>query len=342
MPPRTAGVPPAPSPWPSRPAPGPVSSAGSRLGARTLDLVLVAAVAIVVLIAVPLPDRPFAKLALAATVFWTYETVSVATFGATLGKRLTGLRIVSLDAATPRLAWATAARRAAASTALVSVPVIGWMVWATSALGDPLRRGTPDRAAATMVTPKESRLPIATRDLAGYADGARPPRMTTLGRPGDTDVRVRARLRRLTDAPVLVGAAGLLALIAAITSVTAPIVVASLGLWLVLFVADETLALHRNTTTAGHHLAGLVVLDRTTGRAPSTGRAVARATALGLMVYVPLLWPLLIVSLLMMRWSDTGRGLHDVVGRTIVVADPALDPEAQRQQAMRVRLGQAG
>lgn len=295
-----------------------------------------------VLVAVPLPERPYAQLAVGAAVFWSYGTATVATMGATIGKRLTGLRVVALDSVVPVPAWSTAARRAAATTALASVPVVGWTVWAISALGDPLRRGTPDRAAATMVTPKEIRLPIATRDLAGYADGARPPRLTTLGRAGDTDVRVRARLRRLTDAPVLVGAAGLLALIAAITDVTAPVVVASLGLWLLLFVADETLALHRNGTTAGHHLAGLVVVDRRTGQAPTTGRSLGRATALGLMVHVPLAWPLLIVSLLMTRWSGTGRGLHDLVGGTIVVADPTLDPESQRQQAMRVRLGQAG
>lgn len=319
-----------------------MSRAGARVGARLLDLVLVAAVAIVVLVAIPLDHRPLAQLAVAAAVFWAYDTAMVAIFGATFGKRITGLRVVMLDSTAPVPDWATAARRAAATTALAAVPVVGWTVWASSALGDPLRRGTPDRAAASMVTPKKVRLPIATRDLAGYADGARSPRMTSLGRAGEADVRVRARLRRLTDTPVLVAAAGLLALVAAITDVTQPIVVASLALWLALFVADETLRLHRESTTIGHHRAGLIVVDRYTGQPPTTGRSLARALVLGLMVYVPPLWPLLVVSLLMMRWSDTGRGLHDVAGRTIVVADPSLDPETQRHQAMLVRLGQAG
>ena len=36
----------------------------------------------------------------------------------------------------------------------------------------------------------------------------------------------------------------------------------------------------------------------------------------------------------------TGRGLHDVAGGTVVVADPNLDPEQQRQRAMSLRFGQ--
>ena len=50
----------------------------------------------------------------------------------------------------------------------------------------------------------------------------------------------------------------------------------------------------------------------------------------------------LAISLLMMRYSDSGRGLHDLAGGTVVVSDPKLDPETQRQKAMRMRLGRAG
>ena len=56
---------------------------------------------------------------------------------------------------------------------------------------------------------------------------------------------------------------------------------------------------------------------------------------------MPLLWPITAISMLVMRTSDSGRGLHDLAGRTIVVADPNLDPEEQRQMAMSLRLGKA-
>jgi len=85
-----------------------------------------------------------------------------------------------------------------------------------------------------------------------------------------------------------------------------------------------------------------VIISRTTGAPPSRGRSFARALVLGLLLYVPLLWPILTVSMLMMRHNDTGRGLHDLAGGTLVVADPTLDPETQRQRAMRMRLGRAG
>ena len=95
------------------------------------------------------------------------------------------------------------------------LPVIGWAVWLTS-LTDTLGRGVADRAAATMVVPRGTTRPITSRDLPGYADGARPPRLSHLGRVGDLDVRARARLRRLADAPLLALAVGLLALAAAL------------------------------------------------------------------------------------------------------------------------------
>ncbi|MEZ5137710.1 MAG: hypothetical protein R2711_02700 [Acidimicrobiales bacterium] len=47
-------------------------------------------------------------------------------------------------------------------------------------------------------------------------------------------------------------------------------------------------------------------------------------------------------SLLMMRFGAAGRGLHDLAGGTVVLADPALSPEAQRQRAMRMRMGRVG
>jgi len=302
----------------------------------------VAIASAVVLAFVDLDERPYAQASVVAVVAWAYETLTMVVWGGTFGKRAVGLRVVNLDAARRRPSAPAAARRAAFSTALAMMPVVGWAIWAASAFGDPLGRGPMDRAASTMVVPDRAMLPVATRDLPGYADGARPPRLTTLGRVGDADVRARARLRRLGDAPLLAAVAGLLALLAAVLDASLALVAASVVAWLVAFVADETLRIHRDGATVGHRNAALVVLDRRRATPPTIGRSLARAVTLGLLLYVPVLWPVLGVSVLMMRWSDTGRGLHDLAGGTIVVADPSLDPEAQRQAAMRVRLGRAG
>jgi len=286
-------------------------------------------------------DRPWAGLALVATTLWAYETVSVALSGTTLGKKAVGLRVVPLDA-TAKPTWGQASRRAAVDAGLAAAAVVGWIVWAVSALGDPLGRGIADRNAATMVVPAAARLPVTTHDLPGYADGARPPRLTTLGRVGDADVRVRARLRRLDQLPVLSLVLGAVVLTSTLIHATLLRVALATTVWLVLFVVDESARIARHGATAGHRLAGLVVLDRRRGTPPGMGRSVARATALGLTLYVPVLWPLLVVTLALMRWSSTGRGLHDRVAGTIVVGDPTLAPERQRQRAMAVRLGRAG
>ena len=109
--------------------------------------------------------------------------------------------------------------------------------------------------------------------------------------------------------------------------------------WLVAFVIDETRLVHRTGATAGHRQAGLVIRSTRTGRPPSLGRSFWRALVLGLTLYVPLLWPVLAISLLRMKYAGAGRGLHDVAGGTVVVADPHLDPEEQRQMGMSLRLG---
>jgi uncharacterized RDD family membrane protein YckC len=170
----------------------------------------------------------------------------------------------------------------------------------------------------------------------------RPPRLTPYGRVGDLDVRFRARLRRISDSRLLAGAIGLLALAVSLPFTNWEIVLVSSTIWIAVFVGHETWLVHRTGLTPGHVMAGLVIRSRATGGPPSGGRSFARALVLGLLVYVPLLWPILAVSMLMMRHNDTGRGLHDLAGGTIVVADPTLDPETQRQRAMRMRLGRAG
>ena len=62
---------------------------------------------------------------------------------------------------------------------------------------------------------------------------------------------------------------------------------------------------------------------------------------LGFSLYVPIAgWLALAVSLLMIRVNSEGLSLHDLAGGTVVVADPTLDPETQRQRAMQMRIGQ--
>lgn len=326
--------------WAPPPPRGPVAGRGARVGARIIDAIIGLIAVIAVLLAVGDAERPAAGVAIAWSVLAAYEATAVTLFGASLGKLAVGLRVVGLDT-TANPSFAQAARRAAVTSVFTVLTVVGWIIWLTSTLTDALGRGIADRAADTMVVPKGTPLPIAGRDLPGYADGARPPRVSPLGRVGDLDVRARARLRRIVDAPVLAAAIGLLALAASLPVSTAAIIVGSSIGWVVVFVVDETRRVARTGATAGHHLAGLVIVDHRTGRAPTVGRSLLRALVLGTTLYVPVLWPVLVVSLLMMRYGSSGRGLHDLAGGTSVVADPSLDPEVQRQRAMRMRLGRA-
>lgn len=303
-----------------------------------LDLILTGVLVVLALAIFGDGDRPFAGFAIAWFVVLVYETVFVVTMGATPGKRSAGVRVLALDEV-GTVPFGRAVKRGAATAALVVLPFVGWVVWLSSTLTDALGRGVADRAGQTMVVPKAFAA-VASRDLPGYADGARPPRLSPWGRVGDLDVRARARLRRLNDAPLLVVAVGLLALAASLPYSTLAILVGSSVAWVVLFVTDETIRVHRKGATAGHRSAGLVIRSRRTGRPPSTARSVARALVLGLTMYVPVLWPLLVISLLMIRFNDHGRGLHDLAGGTVVVADPALNPEVQRQRAMQMRIGQ--
>ena len=283
-------------------------------------------------------ERPVAGIAIVWFVVLVYETFFVATMGGTPGKRSAGLRVLALDSV-DRVPFDRAVKRGAATAALVALPVVGWIVWLSSTMTDTLGRGVADRASQTMVVPK-AYLAVSSRDLPGYADGARPPRMIPLGRVGDLDVRARARLRRLNDAPLLVVAVGMLAFAASLPVSTLAILIGTSVVWVIVFVIDETVRVGRQGATAGHIAAGLVIRSRTTGGPPSMGRSFARALVLGLTLYVPVLWPFLVISLLMIRFNDRGASLHDLVGGTVVIADPTLDPEVQRQQAMQMRMGQ--
>ena len=318
---------------------GPVASRGQRIGARIIDLFALGVLVVIVLTVFGESERPMAGFAIAWLVITIYETAFMATLGATPGKLAVGLRVLALDVV-GTIPFDRALKRGSATAALAALPVVGWAVWLSSTLTDPLGRGVADRAGRTMVVPKAF-AGVASRDLPGYADGARPPRITPFGRVGDLDVRMRARLRRLNDAPLLVVAVGLLALAASLPLSTRAILLGSSVVWLVIFVIDETLRVHRHGATAGHRAAGLVIRSRRTGDPPTKGRSFARALMLGFSLYVPIVgWLALAVSLLMIRVNSDGLSLHDLAGGTIVVADPALDPEMQRQQAMQMRIGQ--
>ncbi|MCB0978818.1 MAG: RDD family protein [Acidimicrobiales bacterium] len=336
---------------------GPAATTEDRVSARLVDLVVELVVGVALVALLPLGERPVAAVALLWCLATAYEAAAVVMFGATLGKRTRNLRVLALDTAAEAVPADQALARAAAAAsatfgpltcvavAMTNVaPVLfvigaGWAVAVTaSTLLDPLGRGPADRVASTIVVPTDVAPPIRSRDLAGYADGVRPPRMCHLGRVGDLDVRTRARFRRLNDAPLLVVVVVLLVLASTVPVARGLLIAASMLVWLVAFVVDETRRV-TGSGTFGHRLAGLVVLDRSTGARPTTGRSALRAVTLGLLLYVPVFWPLLGLSMIMMRSNEEGRGLHDRVARTVVVADPGLSPETQRRMAMRVRLG---
>jgi uncharacterized RDD family membrane protein YckC len=319
-----------------------VANKGVRFAARSIDAIIELILVVLTWWAFGDIHKLFTDLFLAAAVITAYEALSTLSMGATPAMRLLGVRIVELDAS-GKPSGPASLRRGLMASVLTVIPFIGWGLWLASTFGDALGRGFPDRVAKTMVVPDAFAGTVATRDLPGFADGVRPPRLTAFGRVGDLDVRYRARLRRITESRLLAASIGLLALAAAIPSfATGEVILISSAIWIVVFVAHETWLVHTTGATPGHVMAGLVIISRRSGAPPSKGRSFARALVLGLLLYVPLLWPVLIVSMLMMRHNDTGRGLHDLAGGTLVVADPALDPEAQRQRAMRMRLGRAG
>jgi len=292
----------------------------------------------VIVFAVMPGQRPVASLFLVAVAITAYETICTVGFGGTLGKLAVGLRVAQLDAVgNPSLR--VAFRRSLAAAIGATLIGFGWIGWLASVLMSPLRRGFNDRLGPTIVVRRDATLPLTTASLPGYADAVVAPRMTAWGRLATLEERRRARVRRLADAPLLV--LGMVALIFAASlpvSKLSLIIITSVT-WIILFVVDETWRVARLASTAGHRQAGLVIRDVRTGEAPHPGRSLARAVVLAALLYIPPLWPLTTISLVMILTSATGRGLHDLAGRTIVVADPNLDPEEQRQMAMSLRLG---
>lgn len=356
---------------PPRPV-GPVADKALRVGARIIDLIIEVLLAAVALLAFGDQYRFWTSMFVVWLALSAYETIATTLFGATLGKRAVGLKVVELDRlGTPT--WGASLRRCALMSLLMILPPAGLVgglavavvasaaggvtimaattltcvAMALSAFGDPLGRGLADRSATTMVVPRRYTRVVSTHDLAGFADGARPPRIVPAGRVGDADVRVRARLRRLDNSRVLAGAIAILALAASIplssddpsdNTQTWAILATSVA-WVIVFVINETRLITSKGATPGHEQAGLRIVNRKDLQAPRTPRSFARALTLALSIYVPVLWPFAAISLIMMRVRDDARGLHDLAGGTLVISDPRLSGERQRQLAMAMRLG---
>lgn len=336
-----------------------MAPSGPRVGARAIDALLELAVGSAVAVLLGLGDRPGAFVAVIWAVATAYETAGAAMFGTTAGKAQQKLRVLGLDTSSPTVPLDQALLRGSAAAASVFGPLacvvlgtynasldfyVAALLWVcigpAATFADPLGRGSVDRAGATMVVPAAFPPPLRSRDLAAFADAARPPRYTPWGRAGELDVRTRARLRRLNGVAWLAAVLTVATFLVSLPSGGLLAFLAAGVVWLVAFAVDETRRL-TGSGTPGHRLAGLVVLDRRTGDVPTTGRAAVRAISLGLMLYVPPFWPLAALSALLMRTSDEGRGLHDHLAGTVVVADPRLDPETQRRMAMRMRIGRA-
>jgi len=313
-------------------------SAGTRLGARAIDALFELVLAVIV-IAIGPSDRPAATWFLVLVALTAYETLFTYWFSGTPGKRWLRLRTVELDRP-GRPSLNACFQRGLVTAAFLALVAIGWLLLLCSVFMSPLRRGFDDRAARTIVVWNDVELPVRTELLPGFADAEQRPRMIPLGRVGDLEARRRARTRRLSGAPLLVAAMALLIGALYIPASTPVLLLITSAVWLVVFVIDETRLVHRAGATAGHRQAGLVIRSTATGGPPSLGRSFWRAVVLAFTLYVPLLWPVLSISLLRMKYSDAGRGLHDVAGGTVVVADPNLDPEEQRQRATSLRSGE--
>jgi uncharacterized RDD family membrane protein YckC len=89
----------------------------------------------------------------AAAVALCYETTMVALLGRTVGKFVTGTRVVRQSDG-GEVGWVSAGQRALVPVVASAVPQIGWILGAGvygMALLGPLRQGLHDRAAGTLV-----------------------------------------------------------------------------------------------------------------------------------------------------------------------------------------------
>lgn len=308
---------------------------GRRFWARTIDLALGLLILWIITRFVP-GGRLLGRLALGFGALTAYEALFVLHLRATPGKLAVGLRVAELDR--ERIDQVTAWMRGAVTTvgtlAVVITPaalavmgdsaasfVVGSIVvmvaggFFLSVSTAPLRRGAADRIADTIVVPFEAPDLITSQSVDVESEATRPRPRTPWGPVATNTERRRARSARLDDSPVLV-----VLLVATLMAWTVDQVVLAVALavvWIVAFVVDETWRIARDGGTVGHRREGLVVVDEGTGEAPTRGRSAARAVVLAVFWLFP---PLLPVFWLWMQTAKTGRGPHDLVAGTVVVA----------------------
>jgi uncharacterized RDD family membrane protein YckC len=91
--------------------------------------------------------------AISVLVGFVYETVMIGLLGRTVGKIVTGTRVVSVSTG-GRIGWFAAVQRALVPAVAAAVPELGFLlgavVYGLAAFG-PLRQGLHDRAAGTVV-----------------------------------------------------------------------------------------------------------------------------------------------------------------------------------------------
>jgi uncharacterized RDD family membrane protein YckC len=132
---------------------------GERAVAKLIDLMVLAlpaALLIIPFLAVE-DDEPTLDLPLWATLglvglFVAYDTVCVARWGATVGKRVFGLRVAGVgDGGRPD--WAHSAIRVMLPASIAVIPVVGILFLGVylRAFPDPMRQGFHDVAAGTVV-----------------------------------------------------------------------------------------------------------------------------------------------------------------------------------------------
>lgn len=308
---------------------------GRRFWARAIDLALSALILWILTRFVP-GNRLVGLLALGFVALAAYEALFVLYLRATPGKLAVGLRVAEVDRESiePRTAWVRGATTTVGTLAVVVTPaaigvmgdslagfVVGSIVvtvaggFFLSVSTAPLRRGAADQIAGTIVVPFEAPDLITSRTVASESEVARPRPRTAWGPVATNMARRRARAARLDDSPVLV-----LLLIATLMAWTVDQVGLAIALavvWTAAFVVDEAWRVARDGGTVGHRREGLVVVDEATGEAPTRGRSTARAVVLAVFWLFP---PLLPVFWLWMQTSKSGRGPHDLVADTVVVA----------------------
>ena len=276
------------------------------------------------------PDgRPFAQDILIVMVVGGFESAFLATGSATVGKRVMDLRVASFDAAGP-VPWLQAVRRSIPIALCYTIPFPGTftLILMPIALGvslelSPFGQAFHERLSDTITVVKGAPAVIRRSSLETWYDPSELAVLTQWGRAPDLHERRRARAHRLDNvwwlsAIVVVGTIGAVAF----TSSRWNLLWLACA-WLAVFCVDETWRISTTGTTPGHAHFGFSIVDITTGKPPSTARALLRSLVLAPLLYLP---PLQLILGLWVRSSRLHRGPHDLIARTVVVERDYVQP----------------